>query len=292
MRFLIPPTPWKHQAEAGWVLAMPPTQTPAPFLVCVLTQLPPCPSSRSPLCYWNVNWWTLISCVGHVGTFICPHFLLGHHLPLGLQSDRGTGEAIVCTWDPVLIRKLTFCPITARCKGQVSLAIAVWQMMTMTMMTTVMIIAVKTSTDVAPIACQGLCSVLYMPYLIQFFTVTPWGQVILASFCVGGNRALEKWFDQALTARIWQSWDLGIKGQALSHWAILPNTHTWFCTSPCLSGYEEYNFMIDRVKNATFSSNFHVTRIEIQRCPWEYWDVGGRELSFTADCGSGALLIW
>lgn len=126
------------------------------------------------------------------GPSSAPFFFWDTTYPWACKVTRGTGEAIVCTWDPVLIRKLTFCPTTARCKGQVSLAIAVWQMMTMTMMTTVMIIAVKTSTDVAPIACQGLCSVLYMPYLIQFFTVTPWGQVILASFCVGGNRALEK----------------------------------------------------------------------------------------------------
>lgn len=37
MRLLVPPTSWKHQVEAGWVLAFPPIK------------LPPCPSSRSPL---------------------------------------------------------------------------------------------------------------------------------------------------------------------------------------------------------------------------------------------------
>lgn len=42
----------------------------------------------------------LTPCLGLVGTYICSPFYLGHHLPLGLPSDRETGEAALCTQDP------------------------------------------------------------------------------------------------------------------------------------------------------------------------------------------------
>lgn len=89
-----------------------------------------------------------------------PLFLLGHPFPLGLHSGRGTGEAILGTQDPVLTRKLTFCPVTARRKGQVSLAIAAWRNDDDDD-------DVITNIDQALTAYQGLCSVLYLISFLQ-----------------------------------------------------------------------------------------------------------------------------
>lgn len=111
-----------------WIPAVPPAQSPNPFPACVLTQLSLALPQKD---YWTPEmsidrlWLHILAC-GDLHLAPLPPFLLGHHLPLGLQSDRGT-EAILCTQDPALIRKLTFCSITVRCKGQVSLAIATWQ---------------------------------------------------------------------------------------------------------------------------------------------------------------------
>lgn len=93
MKFLIPPTSWTCQAKTDWVLVM--------LLALPKPLASMCPDTAPLLALLQEDYWALEMSIDGFqlyvlalwGTFVCPLFLLGHHLPLGLQSDRGTGEA-------------------------------------------------------------------------------------------------------------------------------------------------------------------------------------------------------